>query len=297
MTKKLLVTGASGFLGWNLCLAAQKRYTVHGTCNTHHYFIDGIDMHSIDLCDRNMLDKLFKEISPDIVIHTAAAADPNYCQNNPDVSQEINVTASASLAQRCADYGIPFVFTSTDLVFDGNNAPYHEDDPVSPVSLYGEQKAAAEQAILASCPGSVVCRMPLMYGDAPVHAKSFIHPMISAITDHRTLTLFTDEFRCPCSAKDAAEGLLLAPERGMHGILHLGGPQRLSRYDMGTLLGDALNIPPNLAAAKQSDVRMSAPRPPDVTLDSSKATTLGFAPKTMAERLSELAIIKKYRDF
>ena len=145
--KKLLVTGSSGFLGWNLCQLAKEKWQVYGTHFFHRIEIPGVKQLPVDLTDFQELQRLFKEIKPDAVIHTAAQSQPNYCQTHPQESRTINVTASWNLAGLCADYSIPCAFTSTDLVFDGLNAPYRETDPVSPLSLYGEQKVMAEEGI------------------------------------------------------------------------------------------------------------------------------------------------------
>lgn len=290
--KRLLVTGASGFLGWNVCKIALDQYDVHGTFNTHPLTIDNVILHRIDCTDTSSLKILLAAVAPDAVIHTAAAADPNFCQTHPDLSAKINVYTPAIIARICSDASIPFIFTSSDLVFDGKKAPYAENDPVCPLSLYGEHKALAEQEISLAYPQAVICRMPLMYGDAPPPAKSFIHPMIAALRAGTTLNLFTDEFRTPCSARDAAAGLLLAVKHPGVGTLHLGGPERLSRFDMGHLLAHAIGITPSITASSQKEVKMAAPRAADVSMDISKARALGFAPKSMAARLGELSIVK-----
>lgn len=293
--KRLLVTGASGFLGYNVCSVAADHYEVHGTYNTHTYAIDGVIMHKIDCTDRSTLRVFLAALAPDAIIHTAAAADPNFCQTHPELSKKINVHTPALFARICSEMGIPFIFTSSDLVFDGKNAPYAEDDLVCPLSFYGEQKVIAEQEIHEEYARAVICRMPLMYGDAPPHAKSFIHPMIAALKSGTTLNLFTDEFRTPCSARDAATGLLVAMEHPEAGILHLGGPQRLSRYEMGHLIANALGITPAIIATSQKDLQMAAPRAADVSMTIDKALRLGFSPQTMESRLPELSIIKNSR--
>jgi len=142
--KKLLVTGASGFLGWNMCQLAQQEWEVYGTYFGQPLAIPGVTLLQADLRDFQHLKDLFQEIKPAAVIHTAAQSSPNYCQTHPTESYHINVTASSYIAGLSADRQIPCVFTSMDLVFDGRNPPYRETDPVSPISYYGEQKVKAE---------------------------------------------------------------------------------------------------------------------------------------------------------
>ncbi|MFB2923121.1 SDR family oxidoreductase [Aerosakkonema funiforme] len=286
--KKLLVTGCSGFLGWNLCHLAKQQWQVYGTYLSKSVDIPDINIVKADLRDFQELKRLFEEIQPDAVIHTAAQSNPNFCQNHPDESYQINVTASLNIAGLCADYFISCAFTSTDLVFNGLNPPYRETDSVSPVNIYGEQKVMAERGMLERYPKTAICRMPLMFGIAPPGATSFIQPFIKILKEGKELSLFTDEFRTPVSGITAASGLLLALEQ-VEGIIHLGGKERISRYEFGRLMAEVLQLPQeNLKGCLQKDVPMAAPRPADVSLDSLKAFALGYQPLSLREELEAL---------
>ena len=239
--KKLLITGASGFLGWYLCQLANKEWDVYGSYFSHSLEIPGIKLLKLDLTDFAEVKRVFREIQPAAVIHTAAQSQPNYCQTHVQESLLINVTASLSLAELCADNSIPYVFTSTDLVFDGLKGNYQETDSVNPVNIYGEHKAMAEVEILKRYPQAAICRMPLMFGNATPTATSFLQSFIKTLREGQELKLFTDEFRTPVNGKTAAEGLLLALNK-VQGIVHLGGKERISRYDFGRLLVEIFKI-------------------------------------------------------
>jgi dTDP-4-dehydrorhamnose reductase len=283
---KLLVTGASGFLGLHLCSLAKQKWEVYGTYSKNAIALNPVTFLKIDLADERALKQLFLDIKPDAVIHTAAQSKPNFCQEHPDESYQINVTASLNIARLCSDYKIPCVFTSTDLVFDGLNPPYRECDRVSPISYYGEQKVLAEQGMLQDYPKTAVCRMPLMFGVGSPVASSFIQPFIKIIKEGKKLSLFIDEFRTPVSATTAASGLLLAIEKQVEGLLHLGGKESISRYQFGCLMAEILQLPQeNIETCLQKDVPMSAPRSPNVSLDSSKAFALGYSPLSLREEL------------
>lgn len=286
--KKLLITGASGFLGWHLCQIAKQEWEVYGTYFSHSLEIPSIKMLKVDLTDFSELKKTFNAVQPAAVIHTAAISQPNFCQTHPDESHAINVTASCNIAGLCADSSIFCAFTSTDLVFDGLNAPYRETDPVYPVNIYGEQKVMAEEGMLKRYPITAICRMPLMFGNETPTATSFIQPFIQTLKQGKELNLFIDEFRTPVSGKTAAKGLLLALKK-VHGLIHLGGKERISRYDFGHLLVEVFQLScDGLKACQQKDVKMAAPRPSDVSLDSSKAFSLGYHPLSLREELQSL---------
>lgn len=289
MNQKLLVTGASGFLGWNICQVAKSQWDVYGTYNSSPVTDTGVKFIKTDLTVLADFQQLWKQIKPDAVIHAAAASKPNFCQENPQLSHQINVIAAGNIASLCVEAGIPCVFTSTDLVFDGLNPPYGEADPVCPINIYGEQKVKAEQEILGRYPQAAICRMPLMYGIASPHTGSFIQGFIKTLKSGNSLNLFDDEFRTPVSGTTAARGLLLAIEKRVNGILHLGGKQRISRYEFGLLMAQVLDLPiDKITPGKQQDVKSIAPRSPDTSLDSSQAFDLGYEPPLIMEELAAL---------
>lgn len=287
--KKLLVTGASGFLGWNLCHQAQTDWQVHGTYFNHEINIPGVTLHQTDLTDFAILDQLFIQVKPDAVIHAAAASKPNFCQTNRDESFAINVKAAVNIARLCRERLIPLAFTSTDLVFDGTKPLYKESDPVCPINYYGEQKVTAERKMAEIYPAIAICRMPLMFGNPAPVSPSFLQGMVNNLTTGKEIKLFTDEYRTPASAKTASSGLLLAIEQKLQGIIHLGGKDRISRYDFGLLLADILQVSTDLIKPiKHQDVEMVAPRSPDTSLDSSKAFALGYKPLSLRTELTRI---------
>lgn len=285
---KLLVTGASGFLGWHLCQTAALEWDVYGVYRSRSHPIPNTTLLKADLTNPQERQNLFQTVQPDAVVHLAAESSPNRCQENPDASYRINVIVSREIAGLCADADIPYAFASSDQVFNGLNPPYREDDPMSPVNLYGEHKALAEADILALYPNAVVCRMPLMFGAVPPTASSFLQPFIQTLRDRRELKLFVDEIRTPVSGTTAAKGLLLALQK-VQGCLHLGGCERISRYDFGRLMVEIFALPADgLKPGRQQDVKMSAPRPADVSLDSTRAFAIGYTPFSIREELTAL---------
>jgi dTDP-4-dehydrorhamnose reductase len=284
---RLLVTGAAGFLGWQVSRKAAGSWQVFGLCHTHRLDFAGVVPIFFDLLELSRMTALFEEIRPDGVIHTAAASDPNFCEGYPVATRPVNVDVPERLSGFCADRGIPFLFTSSDLVFDGESSPYGEDDPTGPVCIYGDQKATAEKKVLARNPDALVCRLPLLFGASGSIHTAFDYRMRQALGKKEPLRLFRDEFRTPVDAGSAAAGLLqfLGREKGM---LHLGGRERISRLDMGRRLARLMGVAsPAIVAVSQAEVRMPAPRAADVSLDSSRAFGLGYDPKGLDAALEE----------
>ncbi len=288
MKKKLLLTGASGFLGYHLLRLATD-YDVYAMYNQQQGALGGVTWVHGNLTNYIETGNLFDDIEPDLVIHTAAISDANYCQQNEEAALAINVEATINLAGICSDFQIPFVFTSTDLVFDGTKGNYVETDAVNPLNAYGEQKVLAEKEVHRIYPPALIARLPLMFGLPAASAGNYMHKLLLQLRRGEPANLFTDEYRSACGARSVALGLLqLAGNTS--GIVHVAGPGRLSRYEFGTLVAEQFGLDKQLLkAGSQKDVKMAAPRPADVSLSIAKALALGYAPLSVKEELRLIA--------
>ncbi len=291
--KKLLITGASGFLGWNVCRHAKNNWQVFGTVFSNPVEIPGCKQISIDLTNFRDLKRAFNNIKPDAVIHTAAEAQPDPCEQNPEKTDRINIIATEHIAVLCADASIPFVFTSTDLVFDGEHPPYTESDPVSPILRYGEQKVYAEERIQTLFPAAAICRMPLMYGDPSPSSPGSLHPILTSLQNKKSINLFTDQIRTPLCTNSAAKGLLHAINN-FQGIIHLGGNNIISRYEFGIKVANYCGLDKSpLLPVQQKETDLPVPRPIDVSLDSSLAFSMGFEPLTIEEEFKQIVCMNR----
>jgi dTDP-4-dehydrorhamnose reductase len=288
--KKILITGASGFLGYYLLrLAYAKGFEVYGLYNSGVISFEHSTNLQVDL--RNYIDmgNIIDDIEPDIVIHTAALTDANLCQTNKELSYELNVEVTRNLAGICCDYQVPFVFTSTDLVFDGRKGNYTEDDKPNPLMVYGGHKLLAEQEVERVYPSALIVRCPLMFGALGASNKNYFSNFIKNLRDGKSNKLFYDEYRSVCGGKSIAQGILHLCEEAA-GTIHLAGTDRVSRYDFGMAIADAFDLDKKLIqSCSQKEVQMAAPRPADVSLNIGKAISLGYAPLSYHEELNLIA--------
>lgn len=284
--KTLLVTGAGGFLGPTICEKAAASWDVVAALHRNRITIPRARVAAVNLAAYPEVRELFEQIRPDAVLHAAALSNTEYCQTHPRESEAINVDATLNLAGLAADCGVPFVFTSTDLVFDGEHAPYSEESAIGPISVYGEQKARAESGIRQRHPDAVICRIPLLLGPRSPGAEGFLAKMLGVVQRGEKLMMFDDEVRTPVAPAVAADGLLLALHKARATTIHLGGPERITRFEIGRLGAEVAGLAvANIVPCRRGDVPMATPRPRDVSLDSTRAAALGYRPPPLREQL------------
>ncbi|MCW3125881.1 MAG: dTDP-4-dehydrorhamnose reductase [Bacteroidetes bacterium] len=291
--KKILITGASGFLGYHLLRTAHARgFDVYGLYNSGKISFEYSTNLQLDL--RNYIDmgNVIDDIEPDAVIHAAALADATLCQKNKELSYEINVEVTRNLAGICSDYQVPFVFTSTDLVFDGEKGNYTESDIPNPIMVYGAHKLEAEQKTAKVYPESLIVRCPLMFGAIEASDKTYFSTFIRGMREGKPANVFHDEYRSICGARSVSEGILHLCEEAT-GLFHLGGTARVSRYDFGMAAAEAFGLDKTLIhSLSQKDIQMSVPRPADVSLNIQKARSFGYSPLGYQEELRHIAAAK-----
>lgn len=293
-SKRVLITGATGFLGGHLLASAPEHWELVAGVRDWQIAEEwgGMEM---DLADPLSWRKRLHDLAPDAILHAAAMADTGACEKDPEQSFQINVKATTDLARYAGAQNIPFVFCSTDLVFDGTAAPYKPDAPVSPVMTYGRHKAEAEEAVREAHPQAIIARLPLMYGASTNPKRGLISGLRNALVSGRPVKLFHDEYRTAGHARRVAQGLwawLLAQSAGEQrgGTWHFGGPQRLSRYAMALEVAQTWDLDPSaVQAVAQADVQTGSPRPADVSLDSGATFEKGWQHGSLAE---ELALMK-----
>ncbi len=249
---RILITGASGFLGGHVIAAV--RAAGHVACTTARRSGEA----AVDLTGPGMVDAVVQALRPDVVLHLAAMARLADCEREPARATAVNALVPQRFAER---FGARLVSLSTDLVFDGRWAPYSALAPVAPLSAYGQSKAEGEERVRAN--GGRVVRLPLLFGpDAEGRGASAA--LRTAIERRQVSALFTNEYRTPLHAADAAAqlvALVVEPEGPL--LLHLAGPERVSRYEFGLRFARRHGLD---AKWLQPTECMDALRPRDVSL-------------------------------
>jgi dTDP-4-dehydrorhamnose reductase len=226
---------------------------------------------ALDLTDAAAVRAKFRRQEPQIIIHCAALSRSPECEANPALAHELNVEATALLAELAA--AIPLFFLSTDLVLDGRTGHYDETAPVNPLSVYAETKAAAELIILAN-PKHTVVRTSLNGGTSPTGDRGFNEQMRRAWQAGQSLKLFTDEFRSPIAAEVTARAIWELAALNRPGLYHVAGSERLSRWQIGQLLAPRWpELKPSIQPGSLKEYA-GATRAPDTSLNCAKVKKL-----------------------
>ncbi|MEW5851629.1 MAG: SDR family oxidoreductase [Myxococcota bacterium] len=289
--QRWLITGGSGLLG-SWCVRA-ARAAGHDVTAQHHTLAalplgPEITWRAVDLTRSDDVTRLVQQTSPAVVIHTAAMAQPRDCELDPERAHVVNVRAAAELASATHACGGRFIHLSSDLVFAGDQAPYDENDPRTPIHVYGRTKAQSEDEVAARCPNNVVVRTSLQVGPSPRGNRGIEEVLATAVKRGERPQLFTDEFRQPMASEDLAAILVWLGGQRYAGVLHVAGPERLSRHAIGVKVAEAFGFPSSqLDAVPLSSAPQAFPhRAPDVTLRLDRLRALG--PPLWPRRLSDV---------
>ena len=199
--KKILVTGASGFVGSRFVARWRNEYVI--LTPTHA---------DLDITDYASVSNYFVQHSPDVVVHLAALSNTGYCEQHPDESYQVNVEGAFNIARASAMCGAKLIFFSSDQVYNGNRESglLAEDVITTPENVYGKHKLEAEERVQAFCPGAVVLRATWMYDKErhgmPSHAN-FVKNISNAIKERKPLIFPVREYRGITWVREVVEHL------------------------------------------------------------------------------------------
>lgn len=266
----LLVTGASGFVGQHLLAQLGN----HSPANTK-YRAEVLPVFrnnpvkfgvSVDLTDEAAVTALFASRKISAVIHLAAEARPAECEKNPEIAHATNVSATHNLLVACQKSSPYFLYVSTDMVFNGDRGGYGERDMPDATGVYGRTKTKAELLLqMYSGPWCIV-RPSLIYG-APIGGKiSSLTWTLDTIRSDQG-SFFADEVRTPVWIKDLVSLLIVLCDARHQGIVHAGGPERLTRLDFANFVAQEWDLSKEqIRSAKMENDPINRWRPRDLSL-------------------------------
>lgn len=267
---KALVFGASGLLGSNVAVNADKRgCDVVGTYYTTEPDL-GIDCQQCDITDLAKTHQLITDCDPDVVINCAAMTDVDACEQNPETAQAVNATAPKHISHVCSKNEINYIHISTDYVFNGNqDQAYSVDDSPDPIQHYGMTKYAGEQAVEATCSSALIIRLSFIYGihQSTSELTGFPAWVTRNLENGDSVPLFTDQFVTPSRAGQAAETILELNSDDRSGVYHVACRDCVTPYQFGNQIADRLGKQELVSKSSQDTVDRPAPRPTHTCLN------------------------------
>jgi len=241
LKQTVLITGAGGQLGRELCLTAGSAFNCIG-----------VDHKALDICDSEAIVKMLCDCHVDVLINAAAYTAVDKAESEPALAGRVNALAPGYLASACAANGVRMIHLSTDFVFDGEaTQPYQVDSPTAPVSEYGRGKLAGEVAVKSVLPEAVIVRTSWVYSR---FGSNFVKTMLRLMSEREELGVVCDQLGTPTWAGGLARALWAAVQRPqLCGTYHWSDDGVCSWYDFACAIyeeGRAVGLLNNEVAVK-----------------------------------------------
>jgi dTDP-4-dehydrorhamnose reductase len=243
---RILITGASGFVGSQMGLRLRDDHELLGLTHTSTKKLPFTNR-AVDLCRLDQLSAVLDDYRPELILHLAALSQVIPCEDNPGLATLTNTVATSHIAEWAARNSSRLIFASTDQVFDGHRGWYREQDTPNPTNHYSRTKFEAEQVILSKFDNnSLIVRCNSIVGPSAGWGSSFSERLLLSLQSGKPVYLFFDQFRSPIHIRSMIEVFTGAIEKGLTGILHAGGLERQSRLETGTQLAAAFGFDASL---------------------------------------------------
>ncbi|MFH1196158.1 MAG: NAD(P)-dependent oxidoreductase [bacterium] len=288
---KILITGGSGLLGQYLNIELSKKHELLTLFNENPGNCVHFRSHQIDITDFNSLSEIFNSFKPDSVIHTAAVSNAQKADELPkDVVHKINVQATKRIAELCNSISAKLIYTSTDLVYDGNSGSLlNETSPLNPISLYAGTKLEAESAIQNTFDNFIILRTALLFGRGLTHSKNHFQEMLSKLKNNQPVKLFTDQYRTPLALHEAARIISELVDKNIEGeLINFGGREKVSRYELGEILCEEGGFEKSLLIRSEMKDLAGIYPVADVSMNIDKLKSFGTEPKGIRQTIKEI---------
>lgn len=284
LNQKLLLIGGTGNVGRGICSQNSKyrksfisssRKNIPG-----HFQLDPFDK-------RDLLELIAaEEVGGVVLLH--AVASPSECLDNIHSAIKTNVSLPARIAEICRYENVPFVFVSSEYIYNGNiGVPKSESsNNIEPANIYGLMKLSAEKLVQEVNIGALILRLPKMY--SYFSENSILGWAIRDIQMLRSAPIANDQKFSPLASEDLAEILLTCVSMNINGAYNCGGPDALSRLDYYNILSRKFGYDNYFSGASLADMGIGPSVPRDVTLDSTKLyNTLGKVPRSFSSYIDQ----------
>ncbi len=254
---RILIIGASGFLGNALFHDFQESHDVFGTyCHTKASGLLFLDITS------PRVSAVLDLVQPDVVVQPAAQPWVDFCEQKPEESYAVNVAGAQHVIDWCAAHGKKYVFVSTDYLFDGKAGPYLEDAAPAPLNVYGKHKLLVEEYIQEKLGAlGLICRTTTVYGWEKA-GKNFVAKFIATLGSGNSFPVPKDQFATPTHVDDLSHAIITLVEKNASGVYHTAGPSFMSRVAFAEEIASVFSLDKTLIKGVSTpDLKQPAVRP------------------------------------
>ena len=266
-----LVTGVSGLLGLNFALAVDgKKHQVTGVANTAPLTWATFKNVEAELTRPGVIEELINTHKPEVILHCAALANVDACENDPVLAHRVNAELPGTIAEASRKHCVRMIHISTDAVFDGSRGGYTEEDETNPLSVYAKTKLEGERAVLAANADALIARVNF-YGWSAAGNRSLAENFVSKLTAGAEVNGFTDILFCPMNILDLSSLLVEVSALDLRGIYHMVGAEAMSKYEFGRRVAEKFGFDADLIKPVSVNASgLTAARSPNLTLKTEK---------------------------
>jgi dTDP-4-dehydrorhamnose reductase len=199
----------------------------------------------VDITNEMNLMKILQKNQPDLIIHSAAIRDLEFCEINIVHAKKVNIQATTSIINFCNNTNSKLYFISTDMVFPGSEKKFSESSIMKPLNYYGNTKVQAETLIESNLEPDnwLIARISRLYGPHPLNRrKDFIETIIGINEKNKEINLLIDEYRNITYTPWAAKVIIQLIERNHIGRFHICGNENISKFEWGKLIVDKFDL-------------------------------------------------------
>lgn len=290
---RILVTGGSGLVGWEILTRAEDWADCWFTYHSSEVQHSNARGRQLDIRNRGATERLIEEVDPDVIIHSAAMTDVDACELNPDTAREINITSMENVLAGATSTDSHLIFLSSSFVFDGSNHPHNLDDQRKPINVYGQTKASAERLIEDARVSSAIVRTDQPYGwSQPWQSPTMVEWTLDQLSKDGPVEIFKDWYNVPTYLPDLADSVLKIANKKKNGVFHVVGQDYVSRYDWALAIANTFEhaidrIKPVLSS--HSDI--PAKRPNVYLENSSSFASIKIQPTSLENGLERMRSI------
>jgi len=297
MKKKIFVSGANGLLGSKTVDLNDKNYSFiagfnQALCNFNEPDSIKVDITKFDDC------KKILDINPDIIIHTAAITDVDYCEKNKKHAYSVNVQGTKNLCKIAKNLNCKIIYISTDGVFSGDCKNNKESDFCNPLNYYGKTKLEGENEI-KKINDHLILRTSLLYGfesfdslkSRSKHTKpiNFALWILTKLNKNEQLKIVNDQFSNLTYVENLVEIIFCCIQKNIQGLFHATDLTCISRYEFAKKLTSKFSFSQDLISIISSnELNQFAKRPLNTCLDCSKLIKTGIKLYTLDDSLEKL---------